>query len=202
VIRVDARAPFDKGRLVAQRRAPKVPACDLPDPGPFDRVRGLDASLWWGWGVGHTELEPASVWDGDPLLPPSFGGEGHPLALRRRRPLAMRGKANCCCQDRVQLSIFHPGDYGRLHRGVAQHVLRREGGTRVLGRSHSRSRGENRSEDLPVRFGAATARWCGVGGQVAAVVDAEVVVPIGEAASAEVVASADDTVSATCTPGL
>jgi hypothetical protein len=41
------RAPFDKGRLVAQRRAPKVPAGDLPDPIPFDRVRGLDASLWW-----------------------------------------------------------------------------------------------------------------------------------------------------------
>jgi hypothetical protein len=36
---------FDKGRLVAQRRAPKVPAHDLPDPDPFDRVRGLDASL-------------------------------------------------------------------------------------------------------------------------------------------------------------
>jgi hypothetical protein len=47
VIRVDARAPFDKGRLVAERRAPKVPAGDLPDPVPFDRVRGLDASLWW-----------------------------------------------------------------------------------------------------------------------------------------------------------
>jgi hypothetical protein len=47
VIRVDARAPFDKGRLVAQRRAPKVPAGDLLDPDPFDRVRGLDASLWW-----------------------------------------------------------------------------------------------------------------------------------------------------------
>jgi hypothetical protein len=47
VIRVDARAPFDKGRLVAQRRAPKVPAGDLPDPDPFDRVRGLDASLRW-----------------------------------------------------------------------------------------------------------------------------------------------------------
>jgi hypothetical protein len=42
---VDARAPFDKGRLVAQRHAPKVPAGDLPDPVPFDRVRGLDASL-------------------------------------------------------------------------------------------------------------------------------------------------------------
>jgi hypothetical protein len=44
---LDARAPFVKGRLVAQRRAPKVPAGDLPDPVPFDRVRGLDASFWW-----------------------------------------------------------------------------------------------------------------------------------------------------------
>jgi hypothetical protein len=43
VILVDARAPFDKGWLVAQRRAPKVPAGDLLDPDPFDRVRGLDA---------------------------------------------------------------------------------------------------------------------------------------------------------------
>jgi hypothetical protein len=47
VIRVDARAPFDKGRLVAQRRAPKVPAGDLLDPDPFDRVRWLGASLRW-----------------------------------------------------------------------------------------------------------------------------------------------------------
>jgi hypothetical protein len=53
-----------------------------------------------------------------------------------------------------------------------------------------------------VHFGAAAARWCGVGGQVAAVVGAEVVAAIGEAASAEAVASADETVSATCTPGL
>jgi hypothetical protein len=37
---------------------------------------------------------------------------------------------------------------------------------------------------------------------VAAIVGAEVVVAIGEAASAEAVASADETVSATCTPGL
>jgi hypothetical protein len=37
--------PVDKGRLVAQRRAPKVPSGDLPDPVPFDRVQGLDASL-------------------------------------------------------------------------------------------------------------------------------------------------------------
>jgi hypothetical protein len=47
VIQVDARAPFVRGRLVAQRRAPKVPASDSPDPDPFDRVRGLDASLRW-----------------------------------------------------------------------------------------------------------------------------------------------------------
>jgi hypothetical protein len=46
---VDARAPFDKGWLVAQRCAPKVTAGDLPDPDPdpFDRVRRLDASLRW-----------------------------------------------------------------------------------------------------------------------------------------------------------
>ena len=114
----------------------------------------------------------------------------------------MRGKANCCCPARVQHSVLCPGDGGQPHRGVAQHVVRREGGTRVLGRSRSRSRGENGSEDLPVRFGAAAARWCGVGGQVAAVVGAEVVVAIGEAASAEAVASADDIVSATCAPDL
>jgi hypothetical protein len=47
VIRVDARAPFDKGQLVAQRHAPKVPVGDLLDPDPFDRVRGLGASLRW-----------------------------------------------------------------------------------------------------------------------------------------------------------
>jgi hypothetical protein len=45
VIQVDARAPFDKGRLLTQRHAPKVPAGDLPDPVSFDRVQGLDASL-------------------------------------------------------------------------------------------------------------------------------------------------------------
>jgi hypothetical protein len=47
VIRADARAPFDKGRLVAQRRAPKVPVGDLLDPDLFDRVQGLGASLRW-----------------------------------------------------------------------------------------------------------------------------------------------------------
>jgi hypothetical protein len=45
---VDAQAPFDKGQLVAQRRAPKVPAGDLLDPDPFDRVRGLGACRCFG----------------------------------------------------------------------------------------------------------------------------------------------------------
>jgi hypothetical protein len=112
------------------------------------------------------------------------------------------GKANCCFLDRVQLFVLHPGDGRRPHWGVAQHVVRREGGTRVPGRSRSRSCGESGSEDLPVRFGAAATRWYGVGGQVAADVGAEVVVAIGEAASAEAVASADDTVSVTYAPGL
>jgi hypothetical protein len=87
----------------------------------------------------------------------------------------MRGKANCCCLARVRHSVLCPGDCGRPYRRVSQHVVRREGGTRVLRRSRSRSFGEDGSEDLPVRFGAAGVRWCGVGGQVAAIVGAEVV---------------------------
>jgi uncharacterized protein (DUF2237 family) len=107
----------------------------------------------------------------------------------------MRGKANCCCLARVQHSVLRSGDCGRLHRGVAQHVVCREGGTHVLGRSRSCFRGEDVGEYPPVRFGAAGARWCGVGGQVDAAVGAEVV-------AAEEGFSADDTVNATCALGL
>jgi hypothetical protein len=107
----------------------------------------------------------------------------------------MRGKANCCCPARVQHSVLCPGDCGRPHRRVSQHVVRREGGTRVLGQSRSHFRGEDGGEDLPVRFGAAGARWCGVGGQVDAAVGAEVVAA-GEGFSA------DEIVSAICAPGL
>jgi hypothetical protein len=98
----------------------------------------------------------------------------------------MRRKANCYCLARVQHSVLRPDDCGRLPRG---------GGTRVLGRSRSRFRGEDGSEDLPVRFGAADARWCGVGGQVDAAVGAEVV-------AAKEGFSVDDTVNATRAPGL
>jgi hypothetical protein len=64
------------------------------------------------------------------------------------------------------------------------------------------SLGEDGSEDLPVRIGAAAVRRCGIGAQVAAVVGDEVVVAIGEAPSAEAVASADETVSGTYAPDL
>jgi hypothetical protein len=103
----------------------------------------------------------------------------------------MRGKSNCCCLARVQHSVLCPGDCGLPHRRVSQHVVRREGGTRVLRRSHSRSCGEDGSEDLLVRFGAAGARWCGAGRQVAAIIGAEVV-------AAREGFSADEIVGATC----
>jgi hypothetical protein len=60
----------------------------------------------------------------------------------------MRGKVNCCFLDRVQRSVLRPGG-GRTTYGlatsrssscrqpcqrVAQHVVRCEGGARVLGR--------------------------------------------------------------------
>jgi hypothetical protein len=76
----------------------------------------------------------------------------------------MPRKANCCCPARVQHSVLCP------------HFC-----------------GEDGSEDLPVRFGAAGARWCGVGGQVDAAVGAEVVAA-GESFSAVGI------VSATCGP--
>jgi hypothetical protein len=144
------------------------------------------------WGGGRGEPGPAFAWAGVPL-PPTSGGGNHPPALRRRRPPATPGKANCCCPARVQHSVLCPGDGGQPHRGVSQHVVRREGGTRVLGRSHSRFRDEDGSEDLPVRFGAPGARLCGVGGQVDAAIGAEVVAA-GESFSA------DKTVSATRGP--
>jgi hypothetical protein len=145
------------------------------------------------WGGGRAELGPAFAWAGVPLLPPDCRGGNHPPALQRRRPPAMPGKANCCCPARVQHSVLCPGGGGQPHRGVSLHAVRREGGTRVLGRSHSRFRGEDGSEDLSMRFGAAGARWCGVGGQVDVTVGAEVVAA-GENFSA------DETVSATHGP--
>jgi hypothetical protein len=58
----------------------------------------------------------------------------------------MPGKANYCYPARMQHSVLCP-----------------------------RFRGKDGSEDLPVRFGAAYARWCSVGGQADAAVGADVV---------------------------
>jgi hypothetical protein len=66
----------------------------------------------------------------------------------------MPGKANYCCPARMQHSVRCP----RFH-------------------------GEDGSEDLPVRFGAAHARRCGIGGQADAAVGADVVAA-GESFSA------------------
>jgi hypothetical protein len=69
------------------------------------------------WGGGRAELGPAFAWAGVPPLPPASRGGNHPLALRRRRPPAMPGKANCCCSARVQHSVLCPGDGGQPHQG-------------------------------------------------------------------------------------
>jgi hypothetical protein len=73
----------------------------------------------------------------------------------------MPGKANYCCPARMQRSVLCP-----------------------------RFRGEDGSEDLPVRFGAACARWCGVGGQADAAVGADVVAAGESFPTVEAVSSA------------
>jgi hypothetical protein len=139
-----------------------------------------------------------------PLLPSVFGGEGRSpfVALSAAACLAPRPeRLQCCFRCRLLplgRSVAARPPHGCRSRhawvghvqvlpappatlGVAQHVVRREGGVHVLGQFRPRSCGEDGSEDLPVRTGAAAVRRCGVGGQVAAVIGAEVVVAIGEA---------------------
>jgi hypothetical protein len=70
-------------------------------------------------------LGPATAWAGDPLLPPAFEGEGHPQALRRRRPPAMRGKVNCCYLARVPLYVLLPGDGRAVRRWLLSPDLQR-----------------------------------------------------------------------------
>jgi hypothetical protein len=144
----------------------------------------------WGGGragarlrVGWRPASSSGIWGVETILQLCGGGVLQPCG----------GKANCCCPARVQHSVLCPGDCGRSYRRVPQHVVLREGGTRVLGRSCSRFRGKNGGEDLPVRFGVVGARWCSVGGQVDTTVGAEVVAA-GESFST------DETVNATRGP--
>jgi hypothetical protein len=85
----------------------------------------------------------------------------------------MRGKANCCSLDRVQLFVLRPGG-GRAARGRPRlgppRTVSRAGGspnTSYAARAvlvFWGGLGEDGSEDLPVRFGAAAVRRRGVGG--------------------------------------
>jgi hypothetical protein len=86
--------------------------------------RPASSSGLWGWKPSSSSAEeaPSSHAGEGELLLPSKGAAFRPLS-GRRWPVAP---------------------------GVSQHVVRREGGTRVLGWSHSRFRGEDGSEDLPV----------------------------------------------------
>jgi hypothetical protein len=156
-----------------------------------------------------------------PLLPSVIGGEGRspPVALSAAACLAPRPERLRCC-FRCRLLPLGRSVAARLPHGCRLRCAR-AGYAQVLpapstapgGRTNTSyaaravlmfwdSFGEDGSEDLPVHFGAAAVRRCGVGGQVAAIISAEVVVAIGEASSAEAVASADETVSATCAPDL
>jgi hypothetical protein len=178
--------------------------------GKGESGRGLSLALSFKdvhhlcWGGGRTELGPAFTWAAARSFPQCSGEKGIRRPWRCQLPcvwllgLSGSGAAFGAASYRWGIAWLPVRRTGvghavrgsatsrsfprrRLHRGVAQHVIRREGGVRVLGRTHPRSCGEDGSEDLPVRTGAAAIRRCGVGAQVAAVVGAEVVVAIGEA---------------------
>jgi hypothetical protein len=94
--------------------------------------RPASSSDIWGWKPSSSSAEEASS---------SHAGEGE---------LLLPGQGAAFRPPSGRLWLAAPG--------VAQHVVRREGNTRVLRWSRSRSCGEDGSEDLPVRFGAAGAR--------------------------------------------
>jgi hypothetical protein len=85
----------------------------------------------------------------------------------------MRGKAKCCSLDRVQLSVLRLGG-GRAARGPATprpslHRQPRRGSPTTSYAARAvlvfwGGLGEDGSEDLPVRFGAAAVHRRGVGG--------------------------------------
>jgi hypothetical protein len=130
----------------------------------------------------------SSAWAGDPLLPPTFGGEGRSPALRRRQTAT-------CCLVGGWLSIHRAGDGRAVRRSATSTALpaplaapggrttRRtpQGGVRAPRWSCPHSYIEDGSEDLLVHTGAAAIHRCSVSAQVVAVVGAEVVVAIGEA---------------------
>jgi hypothetical protein len=107
-----------------------------------------------GWGGGRGELGPTSAWAGDPLLPPAFRGRASSSSAEEAFS-SHAGEGKLLLPGQGAAIRPPPGRWSSraraghvqvsLHRGVAQHAVRREGGTRVLGRSRSRSCGKNGS---------------------------------------------------------
>jgi hypothetical protein len=155
-----------------------------PWPLPCPQLQGCSSSVL-GRRASRVGVLP-SAWAGDPLLPPAFGGEGRPPALRRRRTAT-------CCLVGVWLSVHRTSDGRAVRRSAtalpaplatpAGRTTRRtpQGRCPCPRMVLSSLRGEDGSEDLLVCAGAAAIRRCGVGAQVVAVIGAEVVVAIGEA---------------------
>jgi hypothetical protein len=145
------------------------------------------------WGRGWAELGPISRGPASRFFLQLLGVETILQLCGGGALQPYRGRQTVAAQPGCNIPSFVRATVASRTGGVSQHVVRREGGTCVLGRSHSRFHGKDGSEDLPVRFGAPGARWCGVGGQVDVTVGAEVVAA-GEGFSA------DGTVSATREP--
>jgi hypothetical protein len=139
------------------------------------------------WGGGRAELGPAFAWAAACSFPQCSGEKGVRCPWRCQLPrvwlpgLSGSGAASGVASYRwggawlpvrrmgVGCAVRGPArsrsfPRRRLHREVAQHVVRCEGGVRVLGQSRLCSCGKDGSEDLPLRTGAAAVRRCGVGG--------------------------------------
>jgi hypothetical protein len=177
---------------VPRRRSPRMVTVGLV-VGKSELGHGLSLALSFKdvhhlcWGGRRAELGPASAWAAARSFPQCSGEKG----VRRPRRcqlscvwlpgLSGSGAASGAASYRwgrawrhvrctgVGRAVHGPATSSsflrrRLHRGVARHVVRREGGVRVLGQSSPRSCGEDGSEDLPMRTGASAIRRCGVGG--------------------------------------
>jgi hypothetical protein len=85
-----------------------------PWPPPCPQLQGCSSSVL-GRRPSRVGVLP-SVWAGDPLLPPAFGGEGRLPALRRRRTAT-------CCLVGVWLSVHRTGDGRAMRRSATSTAL-------------------------------------------------------------------------------
>jgi hypothetical protein len=156
-------------------------------PPPCPQLQGCSSSVLGGW-VSRVGVL-SSAWAGDPLLPPAIGGEGRPPALRRRRTAT-------CCLVGAWPTVRPP--HGRRSR-CAQ-----------VGHTHgpSRTAGLDGLVLTPAAGTGAKTSLCALGRPPfagAALVRRWLLSsalrwwpPQVRLPTAEVVASADETVSATC----